>query len=378
MFPLPLIAALFVVAPPSAAQSAGPLEQARAAFESAAPINPDLRQEVARSPDAQTLGQTLDEIAALEVDASAAGAGKGADADVQALDDLAKRVNKLSDALGIDGEARRAAALNLYVARWQSGRAGLTPAQASAQRKFAQSRLEAATNEQSQAQARVSARLHDLDGFKSNSAAGVGPDSVKAAAGAAAARAGATGAALINSAGRPQGLHTGAVPDPAAGGATAAAGSEACPKDGLIATAFNLEKCSMKGTPNRESAAGTKATICALLKKAKYNPDMAYALAIAARQRPDADPGDLDLRNAEHYLYAYTTASTPRSIGDTAPVQAILAIGWTPFKTLTKYIRPTSTPSMEEMSWGVKGALHAVSAPDWRGECGTAAGATSA
>jgi hypothetical protein len=363
MFPLPLLAAFLVVAPPSAAQSGAPLEQARAAFESAAPVTPELRQAVARSADGDPLKATLDEIAALEAGAPAANA-----IDEKALDDLARRVNKVSDALKVDGETRRAAVLNLYVARWQNGRAGLTPAQAAAQRKFAQARLETAMNAQSGAQARVTARLHDLDAFTSNAAGSVGPDAAKVAAAGAPAN-GAAGRSLINSAGRAQGLHVGDVPSPAQAAATTTAGA-ACTKDGIIATAFNLEKCSMKGTPNRESAEGTKATICSYLKKADYNPAAAYDLALAARRRSDADPGDLDLRNTEHYLYAYVSASNPTTLGDSAPVQVILAIGWTPFKTLTKYVRPTSTPSMEELEWGVKGAVNGVSRPDWRGESG--------
>jgi hypothetical protein len=132
----------------------------------------------------------------------------------------------------------------------------------------------------------------------------------------------------------------------------------------------NMEAYSRKDTLNRESAEGTQAAICRFLKQAKYKPSEAWSLSQAARNAPGADPGDLDLRNAEHYLYAYSSTSEPGGIGDSTGVQMLMAVGWTPFKTVTKHVRPTSTPSLEEAKWGVKGAWHGQHPPDWRATCG--------
>ena len=133
---------------------------------------------------------------------------------------------------------------------------------------------------------------------------------------------------------------------------------------------INMEAYSRKGTLNRESAEGTQAAICGFLRSAKYDPGQAWSLALAARNVPGADPGDLDLRNAEHYLYAYSTTSKPEGLGDSTPVQLMMAVGWTPFKTVTKHVRPTSRPSLEEAKWGIKGAWHGQHPPDWPATCG--------
>jgi hypothetical protein len=131
----------------------------------------------------------------------------------------------------------------------------------------------------------------------------------------------------------------------------------------------NMESYSRGDTINRESTEGTQASICKYLKNAKYDPDEAWGAALAARKAPGADPGDLDLRNAEHYLYAYSTTAKPNGWGDSTPVQLMMAVGWTPFKTVTKHVRPTSKPSIEEAKWGVKGAWHGQHPPDWRATC---------
>ncbi|MBI2790195.1 MAG: hypothetical protein HYX59_16115 [Elusimicrobia bacterium] len=136
-----------------------------------------------------------------------------------------------------------------------------------------------------------------------------------------------------------------------------------------VLSVANMESFSRKDTLNRESAEGTQSTICKFLIKAKYDPDEAWGLALAARNAPGADPGDLDLRNAEHYLYAYSTTAKPNGWGDSTPVQLLMAVGWTPFKTVTKHVRPTSKPSLEEAKWGVKGAWHGQHPPDWRATC---------
>lgn len=132
----------------------------------------------------------------------------------------------------------------------------------------------------------------------------------------------------------------------------------------------NLEAYSRKNTVNRESTEGTQAAICKHLKKANYEPGEAWNSSLAARNAPGADPGDLDLRNAEHYLYAYSTTEKPTSWREGTAVQMVMALGWTPFKTFSKHVRPTSTPSFEETKWGVKGAWHGQHPPDWRKICG--------
>jgi len=131
----------------------------------------------------------------------------------------------------------------------------------------------------------------------------------------------------------------------------------------------NLEAYSRKDTVNRESTEGTQASICKYLKEANYNSGEAWSGALAARNAPGADPGDLDLRNAEHYLYAYSTTENPTSWREGTAVQVVMALGWTPFKTVSKHVRPTSTPSLEETKWGVKGAWHGQHPPDWRKIC---------
>lgn len=136
-----------------------------------------------------------------------------------------------------------------------------------------------------------------------------------------------------------------------------------------VLSVANMESFSRKDTLNRESSEGTQAAICRFLIKAKYDPDEAWGLSLAARNAPGADPGDLDLRNAEHYLYAYSTTAKPNGWGDSTAVQMLMAVGWTPFKTVTKHVRPTSRPSMEEAKWGIKGAWHGQHPPDWRGTC---------
>lgn len=136
-----------------------------------------------------------------------------------------------------------------------------------------------------------------------------------------------------------------------------------------VLSVVNMESYSRGDTINRESTEGTQASICKFLIKAKYDPDEAWGQALAARQAPGADPGDLDLRNAEHYLYAYSTTQKPNGWGDSTPVQLMMAVGWTPFKTVTKHVRPTSKPSLEEAKWGVKGAWHGQHPPDWRKTC---------
>ncbi|MBI2385089.1 MAG: hypothetical protein HYV14_03640 [Elusimicrobia bacterium] len=136
-----------------------------------------------------------------------------------------------------------------------------------------------------------------------------------------------------------------------------------------VLSVVNQESYSRKGTINRESAEGTQAAICKFLIKAKYDPDEAWGQALAARNAPGADPGDLDLRNAEHYLYSYSTTAKPNGWGDSTPVQLLMAVGWTPFKTVTKHVRPTSKPSLEEAKWGIKGAWHGQHPPDWRKTC---------
>ena len=144
------------------------------------------------------------------------------------------------------------------------------------------------------------------------------------------------------------------------------------PSDRVINKALsvvNLEAYSRGDTVNKESSEGTQAAICRFLVQAKYDPDEAWGLSKAARDKPGADPGDLDLRNAEHYLYAYSTTNKPGGWGDSTPVQLLMAVGWTPFKTVTKHVRPTSTPSMEEAKWGVKGAWAGQHPPDWRSTC---------
>jgi hypothetical protein len=136
-----------------------------------------------------------------------------------------------------------------------------------------------------------------------------------------------------------------------------------------VLSVANLEAYSRAGTLNRESKEGSKRRICDFLAKAGYDPAQAWALSKAARDAKDADPGDLDLRNAEHYLYAYSTTDKPSGWGDSVPAQLLMALGWTPFKTLTKAVRPTSTPSWDELTWGVKGSLAGWSKPDWRRDC---------
>lgn len=136
-----------------------------------------------------------------------------------------------------------------------------------------------------------------------------------------------------------------------------------------VLSVVNAEAYSRKGTINRESPEGTQAAICKYLVRAKYDPGEAWGEALAARNAPGADPGDLDLRNAEHYLYAYSTTAKPNGWGDSTPVQLLMAVGWTPFKTVTKHVRPTSRPSFEEAKWGVKGAWHGQRPPDWRKIC---------
>jgi hypothetical protein len=144
-------------------------------------------------------------------------------------------------------------------------------------------------------------------------------------------------------------------------------------KDKVINAALmpvNGERYSRAGTVNRESWEGSKQKICGFLAKANWDPSRAWELSKAARDAKGSDPGDLDARNAEHYLYAYGTTDKPAGWTDSVPVQTVLAVGWTPFKTVTKYFRPTSTPSSDEMSWGVKGALDGWRKPDWKAECG--------
>lgn len=136
-----------------------------------------------------------------------------------------------------------------------------------------------------------------------------------------------------------------------------------------VLSVANMESFSRKDTLNRESAEGTQSTICKFLIRAKYDPDEAWGLSLAARNAPGADPGDLDLRNAEHYLYAYSTTAKPNGWGDSTAVQMLMAVGWTPFKTVTKHVRPTSKPSLEEAKWGIKGAWHGQHPPDWRATC---------
>ncbi len=136
-----------------------------------------------------------------------------------------------------------------------------------------------------------------------------------------------------------------------------------------VLSVVNMEEFSRKDTLNRESSAGTQASICRYLIQAKYDPGAAWGEALAARNAPGADPGDLDLRNAEHYLYAYMTTAKPSGWGDSTPVQLLMAVGWTPFKTATKHVRPTSRPSLEEAKWGIKGAWHGQHPPDWRATC---------
>jgi len=132
----------------------------------------------------------------------------------------------------------------------------------------------------------------------------------------------------------------------------------------------NMEAYSRKNTVNRESTEGTQAAICKHLIAAKFNLGDAWGSALAARNAPGADPGDLDLRNAEHYLYAYSTTADPADWREGTAVQMVMALGWTPFKTVSKHVRPTSTPSLEETKWGVKGAWHGQHPPDWRKICG--------
>lgn len=136
-----------------------------------------------------------------------------------------------------------------------------------------------------------------------------------------------------------------------------------------VLSVVNAEAYSRKGTINRESSEGTQASICKYLIQANYEPGEAWSQALAARNVRGADPGDLDLRNAEHYLYAYMTTAKPSGWGDSTPVQLLMAVGWTPFKTVTKHVRPTSRPSLEEAKWGIKGAWHGQHPPDWRKTC---------
>lgn len=148
---------------------------------------------------------------------------------------------------------------------------------------------------------------------------------------------------------------------------------ELTPTDRAINSALsvvNMEAYSRKNTVNRESTEGTQAAICKHLAASNYNPGDAWSSSLAARNAPGADPGDLDLRNAEHYLYAYSTTEKPSGWREGTAVQMVMALGWTPFKTVSKHVRPTSTPSWEETKWGVKGAWHGQHPPDWRKICG--------
>lgn len=196
--------------------------------------------------------------------------------------------------------------------------------------------------------------------------AGAGASRAAAAGGAANDPAAvAANAAKLPSVQRPKSYSTPLAPPPL--DAVQLSGSDRAINKAL--SVVNMESFSRGNTLNRESAEGTQASICKYLKKANYDPDQAWGDALAARQAPGADPGDLDLRNTEHYLYAYSTTAKPNGWGDSTPVQLLMAVGWTPFKTVTKHVRPTSTPSFEEAKWGVKGAWHGQHPPDWRSIC---------
>lgn len=136
-----------------------------------------------------------------------------------------------------------------------------------------------------------------------------------------------------------------------------------------VLSVVNMEAYSRKGTVNKESFEGSQAAICRFLIQAKYDPQEAWSLSKQARDKKDADPGDLDLRNAEHYLYAYSTTAKPAGIGDSTGVQLVMAAGWGGFKTVTKHFRPTSTPTVDETVWGIKGAWHGQHPPDWKSTC---------
>ncbi|OGS01782.1 MAG: hypothetical protein A2V88_12690 [Elusimicrobia bacterium RBG_16_66_12] len=402
---LALLAASILVAPSSALDAAAgtpaaqspakdEFEQVRAdlrkAFETARPVSPQLRQTLTqlaekpaapgaapeetagRQEEADELQGALEEVLALQKGPSlppAADQKGGVGPDKKMSSDLAKRVGKVCDIVRVDEEPRRVAALDLYLSRWQSGRADLTPEKAVEERKLAQENLKKSMSAQTGSQGRANARLRDLAAFRSGAGPGsVGPSVAATTIGAGAVPASASGA-LVG----PQSVRAGVVPDLASNAPKPQdPQTEACSNSGglqTVAKLVNMEKCSNKGTLNRESKEGTQSRICELMQSANFNPHEAWSKSLAARNKSGADPGDLDLRNAEHYLYAYSTASKPQTWGDTAPVQALMAVGWTPFKTITKYWRPTSKPSWDEMEWGVKGAYHGASDPDWRRQC---------
>lgn len=132
---------------------------------------------------------------------------------------------------------------------------------------------------------------------------------------------------------------------------------------------ISLEAYSRTGSLNRESEEGTWSEICRLMRANDWNASAAWVQSKLERDKKGSDPGNLDLRNAEHYLYAYQTTENPNGWGDSRPVQLAMAAGWTPFKMVTKLFRPTSKPSVLEAEVGLKGAWEGGSPPDWARRC---------
>lgn len=327
------------------------------------PPEPDAPPEAAeqRKKDAEKLLKTVDEIRNLVTAPPPWPQVPTAPIEQSVVEGLARRVNDISEAIKLEDPKQRSDALELYLTRWQTGRTDMTAEKIAAQREQSKTELKKGIAQQNAANQRAKGLLNANAFGGQNGPGGVPVNGAAAASvgkGQVANLGGASGTA------GPQGLDKGQVPSPINEADPCAKGESG------FARLTNQEKCSVKGTPNVESEAGTKAKICGLMKSSNYSTSEAWGRSLAARKAPGADPGDLDLRNAEHYLYAAQTTEKPSGIGDSVPVQLVLAVGWTPFKTATKYFRPTSTPSVDEMKWGVKGAMEGVGTPtNWAKEC---------
>lgn len=109
-------------------------------------------------------------------------------AEQRMIDGMAQQVNAISDDLGIKEPPRRAAILDLYLARWQKDRNGLTPEAIAAERQFAQTRQAQGMRRQEEAGQKVNARLRDMNALHAD------PGSVVAAGAPAAPRPAVSGA----------------------------------------------------------------------------------------------------------------------------------------------------------------------------------------
>lgn len=365
------------------------------AFEFVKPITPDLEQKLEqlraahaapeqasqRKQAVELFDPLVKDIRALQNGPDAAApkrtVGAAGPSDDAIATGLAQRVNNVSDRLNITGESRRLKILDLYLSRWLSVRQDITPKQAAKNRQSAFQALKTSMAQQGAAQQRVAALMKIL--FATASGPGTLGTARSSTPAATAPGTNSMNAVrtptLIGSVG-PQTVKNGTVPDLSPENKATTARKSDCDssQDGLIKTALSIGSCSRIGTKNVESEKGTKGKICEFMKKENYDPSAAWARALAARNKPGADPGDLNERNAEHYLYAYSLTLKPYGLMDHAPVQCAMAIGWTPFKIITAHFRPTSTPSLDETAWGMKGGCGGRQ-PDWRKEC--ASGTTS-